>query len=87
MHISYLRLIDNYLKICYKLLFRNSYDSEVYGEEVEAYYVETISDEEEINKRQLPFETLNYGRKRQLPFETLNFGKLIFLILYIIKIN
>jgi hypothetical protein len=48
---------------------------------------ENVSDEEEINKRQLPFETLNYGRKRQLPFETLNFGKLIFLILYIIKIN
>lgn len=35
---------------------------------------ETDSDEE-VNKRQLPFETLNYGRKRQLPFETLNFGK------------
>jgi hypothetical protein len=27
-------------------------------------------------KRQLPFETMNYGRKkRQLPFETLNYGK------------
>lgn len=35
-------------------------------------------DSEEINKRQLPFETLNYGRKRQLPFETLNFGILLF---------
>ena len=30
--------------------FRNSYGSEVHDEEVEAYYVETISDEEESNK-------------------------------------
>lgn len=34
------------------------------------------SDEADEDKRELPFETMNYGKKkRQLPFETLNYGK------------
>ena len=37
------------LKRCYLEQFRNSYGSEVYDEEVEAYCVETVPDEEERN--------------------------------------
>ena len=40
----------NYLKRYYILLFRNSYGSEVYDEEVEAFDFETSPDEEESTK-------------------------------------
>jgi hypothetical protein len=40
----------NYLKKCYPSLYRSNYGSEVYGEEVDANYIETVSDEEESYK-------------------------------------
>lgn len=38
-------------------------------------FAASSSEEADEDKRELPFETMNYGKKRQLPFETLNYGK------------